>query len=96
VNIKFVPSDSRQGKKVSIFVFESGNIIITGAKTVNNILESYNYIKDFMNDHKSSVQKSKICEMLRNNISDEINGMLQIDDDDDLLALALSEANVNL
>ena len=49
-----------------------------------------------MNDHKSSVQKSKICEMLRNNISDEINGMLQIDDDDDLLALALSETNVNL
>ena len=96
VNIKFVPSDNKQGKKVSIFVFESGNIIITGAKTVNNILESYNYIKNFMNDHKSSVQKSKICEMLRNNISDEINGMLQIDEDDDLLALALSEANVNL
>ena len=65
-------------------------------KTVNNILESYDYIKGFMTDHKTSVQKSKICEMLRNNINDEINGMLQIDDDDDLLALALSEANVNL
>ena len=96
VNIKFIPSDSKNGKKVSIFVFESGNIIITGAKTVNNILESYNYITEFMNLHKTSVQKSKICEMLRNNINDEIKGVIQIDDDDDLLALALSEANINL
>jgi len=96
VNIKFVPSDSVNGKKVSIFVFESGNIIITGAKTVNNILESYNYITEFMHEHKSSIQKSKICEMLRNNINDEIKGMIQIDDDDDLLALALSETNLNL
>ena len=45
-----------------------------------------------MTDCKSSIQKSKICEMLRNNINDEIKGMIQIDDDDDLLALALSEA----
>ena len=96
VNIKFVPSDSKQGKKVSIFVFESGNIIITGAKTVKSILESYNYIQIFMTKYKSSIQKSKICEMLRNNVSDEITEMLQINDDDDLLALALSETNVNL
>ena len=92
VNIKFIPSDNLQDKKVSIFVFESGNIIITGAKTVNNILESYNYIISFMTECKSSIQKSKICEMLRNNINDEIKGMIQIDDNDDLLALALSES----
>ncbi len=96
VNIKFMPSDNLQGKKVSIFVFESGNIIITGAKTVNNIFESYNYITSFMTECKSSIQKSKICEMLRNNINDEIKGMIQIDDDDDLLALALSESKINL
>ncbi len=91
VNIKFIPSDNKKDKKVSIFVFESGNIIITGAKTVNNILESYKYITDFMNDCKSCIQKSKICEMLRNNINDEIKGMIQIEDDDDLLALALNQ-----
>jgi len=96
VNIKFIPTDSVNGKKVSIFVFESGNIIITGAKTVNNILESYNYITEFMHEHKSLIQKSKICEMLRSNINEEINGMLRVDDDDDLLALALSESNINL
>ena len=96
VNIKYTPSDSKNGKKVSIFVFESGNIIITGAKTVSNILESYDYIVTFMTDHKIKIQKSKICEMLRNNINDEIKGMIQIDDDDDLLALALSESNIPL
>ena len=96
VNIKYTPSDSKNGKKVSIFVFESGNIIITGAKTVSNILESYDYIVTFNTDHKIKIQKSKICEMLRNNINDEIKGMIQIDDDDDLLALALSESNIPL
>ncbi len=96
VNIKYTPSDSINGKKVSIFVFESGNIIITGAKTVSNILESYDYIVTFMTDHKIKIQKSKICEMLRNNINDEIKGMIHIDDDDDLLALALSESNIPL
>ena len=49
-----------------------------------------------MHEHKSLIQKSKICEMLRSNINEEINGMLQVDDDDDLLALALSESNINL
>ena len=94
VNIKFVPSDSKLDKKVSIFVFESGNIIITGAKTVNNILESFSYITTFMSNNKSSIQKSKICEMLRDNINDEIKGMIQIDDDDDLLSLALRESKL--
>lgn len=91
VNIKFSPSGAE--KKVSIFVFESGNIIITGAKTISNILESYNYISEFMEKYKSVVQKSKICEMLRDNISNELKEMIQIDDDEDLLELALKEVS---
>ena len=91
VNIKFSPTGA--DKKVSIFVFESGNIIITGAKKVNNILESYNYINKFMENNKQIVQKSKICEMLRDNISNELKEMIQIDDDEDLLALALKEVS---
>jgi len=91
VNIKFAPTGAE--KKVSIFVFESGNIIITGAKKVNNILESYNYISKFMEDNKQIVQKSKICEMLRDNISSELKEMIHIDDDEDLLALALREVS---
>ena len=89
VNIKFLPTGSK--KIVSIFVFESGNIIITGAKSSDNILESYEYISDYMKKNKDIIQKSKICNMLRNNISNEIKDMLKIDDNDDLLALALSE-----
>ena len=92
VNIKFSPSGAE--KKVSIFVFESGNIIITGAKTISNILESYNYISDFMEKYKSVVQKSKICEMLRDNISNELKEMIKIDDDEDLLELALKEVSM--
>mgnify|MGYP006419509137 FL=1 len=92
VNIKFTPEDAE--KKVSIFVFESGNIIITGAKTVSNIMESYNYISKFMEKNKYIIQKSKICEMLRDNISNELKEMININDDDDLLELALREVNV--
>ena len=92
VNIKFTPEDAE--KKVSIFVFESGNIIITGAKTVSNIMESYNYISKFMEKNKYIVQKSKICEMLRDNISNELKEMININDDEDLLELALREVNV--
>ncbi len=92
VNIKFSPTGAE--KKVSIFVFESGNIIITGAKKVSNIFESYNYISNFMEYNKNLVQKSKICEMLRDNISNELKDMIHVDDDEDLLALALKEVNV--
>tara|TARA_B100000902_G_C27269689_1_gene895609 strand:+ start:498 stop:1682 length:1185 start_codon:yes stop_codon:yes gene_type:complete len=91
VNIKFSPTGAE--KKVSIFVFESGNIIITGAKKVSNILESYNYISKFMENNKQIIQKSKICEMLRDNISNELKEMIQIDDEEDLLALALREVS---
>jgi len=92
VNIKFSPTGAE--KKVSIFVFESGNIIITGAKKVSNILESYKYINMFMENNKHLVQKSKICEMLRDNISNELKEMIHIDDDEDLLALALKEVAI--
>ena len=74
--------------------FESGNIIITGAKKVSNIMESYNYISKFMENNKQIIQKSKICEMLRDNISHELKEMIQIDDEEDLLALALKEVSV--
>lgn len=89
VNIKFLPEGNE--KKVSIFVFESGNIIITGAKNVNNILESYEYISKFMEENKLVIEKSKICELLRSNVNNELNELLKIDDDDELLKYALNE-----
>ena len=44
-----------------------------------------------MENNKQIIQKSKICEMLRDNISNELKEMIQIDDEEDLLALALRE-----
>ena len=89
VNIKFLPKGNE--KKVSIFIFESGNIIITGAKNINNILESYEYISKFVEENKSEIEKSKICELLRKNINEELNEMIKVDEDEDLFKLALSE-----
>lgn len=89
VNIKFLPEGNE--KNVSIFVFESGNIIITGAKNINNIVESYEYISKFMEDNKLVIEKSKICELLRKNVNSELNELLKVDDDDELLKFALNE-----
>ena len=89
VNIKFLPEGN--DKKVSIFVFESGNIIITGAKNVNNILESYEYISKFMEENKLVIEKSKICDLLRKNVNNELNELLKVEDDDELLKFALNE-----
>ena len=92
VNIKFLPTGNE--KKVSIFVFESGNIIITGAKNIYNIVESYDYISNFMETNKMIVEKSKICELLRKNVNSELNDMLKVDDDDELFKLALNEVSI--
>ena len=79
---------------MSIFVFESGNIIITGAKNIDNILESYDYISTFMESNKMIIEKSKICELLRKNVNNELNDLLKVDDDDELFRLALNEVSI--
>lgn len=97
VNVKFHPSNNGEAtdKKVSIFIFESGNIIITGAKNIFNILEAYSFIKEFIESNKNNVQKSKIYNMLKNNIDNELRNMLKIDDDEDLMSLALNELDIS-
>ena len=74
-----------------IFVFQSGNIIITGAKNSSNILEAYEYITNLLRKYKNSIQKSKIAEILMDNVNDELKELLQIDNSDDLLDIALSD-----
>ena len=50
VNIKyFGDGDNRKG--ISIFAFESGNIIITGAKNRNHIMTAHKFITDFLDSH---------------------------------------------
>ena len=87
VNIKFRPTSLP--KNVSIFVFQSGNLIITGAKNIENILESYNYINHLLGSNKKLIQKSKISEVLFDNMNEEIKELLKYDSKDDLAAIAL-------
>ena len=87
VNIKFKPVSL--DKKVSIFVFQSGNLIITGAKNIDNITESYNYITELLRKNKKMIQKSKISEILFDNMTDELKELLKVDEEDNLANIAL-------
>ena len=91
VNIKFRPTDSP--KNISIFVFQSGHIIITGAKNINSIAESYEYITNLLNLHKSKIEKSKIANILFENMNDELRELLKVDNNDDLAKIALAKAS---
>tara|TARA_B100000886_G_C20404648_1_gene484166 strand:- start:818 stop:1714 length:897 start_codon:yes stop_codon:yes gene_type:complete len=89
VNIKYHPSDNE--KKVSVFIFESGNIIITGAKNVINIMEAYNFVTDFLSLNKKDIERNKVYNILKDNINNELKEMLQInEDEDDLMSIAIS------
>jgi len=56
VNIKY----DCDTKTVSIFVFESGSIIITGANNGKHILDAYNYINKLLCNNYKQVYKSNI------------------------------------
>lgn len=89
VNIKFRPTNSI--KNISIFVFQSGHIIITGAKNIENITESFDYITQLLSTHQSEIQKSKISDILFDSINDELRELLKVDEDDNLAKIALSK-----
>jgi TATA-box binding protein (TBP) (component of TFIID and TFIIIB) len=58
VIIKYVPENDNSGnKEVSIFIFKKGNIIITGARSKSQILESYNYINNIIITHSEEIIK---------------------------------------
>lgn len=67
VNIKYNISNgglNSQDHKVSIFVFQTGNIIITGAKNANQINEAYNYIINLLTINKSKIMQKNISNLL--------------------------------
>jgi len=57
VNIKF---NYKNKDTISIFVFESGSIIITGAKTENHIIEAYKFITKVLFENYDTVVKNNI------------------------------------
>lgn len=58
VIIKYYPSEPLiSGKPVSIFVFQAGNIIITGAKNRSHVIDSYKYINNIFVTHSDDIIK---------------------------------------
>ena len=56
VNIKYMyKKDTQYEKKISIFVFESGSIIITGANNTEHILEGYKFINNILYQNKNEI-----------------------------------------
>jgi TATA-box binding protein (TBP) (component of TFIID and TFIIIB) len=58
VNIKFVPPiHNNEEKDVSIFIFEKGNIIITGARNFHHVVSTYDYINNILLSHVDEIIK---------------------------------------
>ena len=75
VIIKYIPEkDNIEIKEVSVFVFQKGNIIITGARSQSHIISAYNYINNILLTHKDDIIKKdeKEEEDLIMNIYDDI------------------------
>jgi len=78
VNIKYPIENDPNNKVVSIFVFQSGNIIITGARTREQINSSYNYITNILNSHNDKIVKKDLINLLDNNDLKEILAELDV------------------
>jgi TATA-box binding protein (TBP) (component of TFIID and TFIIIB) len=75
VNIKYNIVNgglNNQDHKVSIFVFQTGNIIITGAKNSYQIKEAYTYIINLLTINKSKIMQKNISNLLNENELDNI------------------------
>ena len=58
VIIKYIPpTDNIEEKEISIFIFEKGNIIITGARNHSHIIDSYNYVNNILINHSDDIVK---------------------------------------
>jgi TATA-box binding protein (TBP) (component of TFIID and TFIIIB) len=58
VNIKYTPpTNNNEEKDVSVFIFEKGNIIITGARNFNHVISTYEYINNILLSHIDEIIK---------------------------------------
>lgn len=62
VIIKYLPKVPVDDKKISIFVFQKGNIIITGAKSKDQVIEAYDYINNILLTYKDEIEKKDEAE----------------------------------
>ena len=61
VNIRH---DINTNDTVSIFVFQSGSIIITGGKTISDINSGYHYIMNIISKHYEAIKKKDLDEYI--------------------------------
>jgi TATA-box binding protein (TBP) (component of TFIID and TFIIIB) len=86
VIIKFIPEiENETQKEVSIFIFQKGNIIITGARAKSHIIASYTYINNILLTHydeiikKNEIDEEKLILNVYEQILKEIDiGLLKI------------------
>jgi TATA-box binding protein (TBP) (component of TFIID and TFIIIB) len=58
VNIKYMPPiHNSEEKDVSVFIFEKGNIIITGARNFHHVISTYEYINNILLSHIDEIIK---------------------------------------
>ena len=86
VIIKYTPLENNlEEKEVSIFIFQEGNIIITGARSISHILSAYYYTNNILTTHKDDIlkkeekQEGEITMKLYNDIMKNVNlGLIKI------------------
>jgi TATA-box binding protein (TBP) (component of TFIID and TFIIIB) len=71
VNIKYEHPE----KTISIFVFEKGSILITGAKNCSQVKCAYNFINKFLLQHHSEIKKNDT--LTNQNILQYLNGSIK-------------------
>lgn len=60
-NKKNLTDDDNYCKKVTVAIFESGSILITGGVTFAQVDKAYNYITTIIKDNINIIKKPKIC-----------------------------------
>jgi TATA-box binding protein (TBP) (component of TFIID and TFIIIB) len=89
VIVKFTPIDDNPDQKVvSIFIFQKGNIIITGSRSKSHILSSYHYINNILLTHvdeitnKNNENETEILDLYSNIINEIKIGVIKLKNED--------------
>ena len=77
-------------KKVSFLIFEKGPVNITGVKSINDLVESYEFIKNLLLENKESIESLDV-----EVDADHNHDLIMLNDDEDLSELALKNLEID-